>query len=61
MYPTRVRSASLEASAPRDEFVAVVHRLLAQLERQVELLAVYGAVCLFWGVILYAAFGFALP
>lgn len=55
------RASRLEERYPRDAFVAVVQQVLPEISSRLEVIGVYLLICMFWGLLLYAAIQYALP
>jgi hypothetical protein len=55
------RVSRLEERYPRDAFVAVVQQVLPEISSRLEVMGVYLLICMFWGLLLYAAIQYALP
>jgi hypothetical protein len=61
MRLSNYRAGRLEERYQRDEFVAVVQQILPKITSRLESAGLFVLVCMFWGLLLYAAVQYALP
>ena len=54
------RTARLELHYRRDDFVAALRYVLPRIGDRVDLIGLYMLVCVFWGLVVYAAVAFAV-
>lgn len=61
MRLSNYRAGRLEERYQRDAFVALVQHILPEISSRLESTGLFVLVCMFWGLLLYAAVQYALP